>query len=538
VALGDGTPVVLRFDTDYPVGDTVTLTVDTPNPRPFTLALRIPGWSRATEVSVCGARQPSVEPGQYLEVTRLWQTGDQVTLRFDMSLRYEPGDLQQFGRASLYRGPILLALDERFVRATPPVAKPAGDQPAESAEKAEPPAEKPKLSEAPVIDVAKLGDAKRVPVDEEVAQAAGDYPPWLVVDVPAGDETLRLVDFASAGASGGEYVSWLPAKGMRPPRPAAWQPSDRAFIGPGPIRFSWRPPASEAAGSRRHSVMVSESSGFERVVFTCGDQLGSSLLLPADKAAELSEHRPYYWKVVARNEFGESESLWPPKYFVIAPAAPPMPTSRYGEREQDAMLTAAPLNGRVEPEYGTLLGASGWKPAPGPDGQPDTAIELDGKGLVKYKLEAFPEEAYTVSIWTAPVELPEEGFGQVFSAWCGGMDDPLRLAVDKGKLFARIEAGAGYGTEGVALEPGRWYHVVGVKQQDRLTLYVDGEPRASAEAPLLIWSGARDFAVGGNPNYTGAPEFLKARFADLRVYAKALSAEEVRQLHDAGCGKR
>jgi hypothetical protein len=54
----------------------------------------------------------------------------------------------------------------------------------------------------------------------------------------------------------------------------------------------------------------------------------------------------------------------------------------------------------------------------------------------------------------------------------------------------------------------------------------------------LVWSGARDFALGGNPNYTGAPEFLAARFADLRFYARALSAEEVKRLHEAGGGKR
>jgi hypothetical protein len=76
-----------------------------------------------------------------------------------------------------------------------------------------------------------------------------------------------------------------------------------------------------------------------------------------------------------------------------------------------------------------------------------------------------------------------------------------------------------------------------VKQQDELALYVDGQLRSSAEAPLLIWSGATDFALGGNPNYTGAPEFLAARFADLRFYARALSAEEVRELRETGSGE-
>ena len=80
--------------------------------------------------------------------------------------------------------------------------------------------------------------------------------------------------------------------------------------------------------------------------------------------------------------------------------------------------------------------------------------------------------------------------------------------------------------------------VDGMFAQGGLALYVDGQLRSSAEAPLLIWSGATDFALGGNPNYTGAPEFLAARFADLRFCARALSPAEVKQLHETGCGKR
>ena len=543
VSLADGTPVTIRQQTDYPIGDTVTLTLDTPQPKPFTLRVRIPGWSAQAEVSVGGKRisdATPVEPGRYLELTRTWQAGVPVTLRFDMGLRHEPGDLEQAGHASLYRGPILLALDDRFV---PPdssdsIVAESKEEPSDEAQKPDE-AKKPasKLAAVPPVDLSKPLDASLVPIDGEVVERAGDWPPWLVVDVPAGEgATLRLVDFASAGASGGEYLSWLSCAGLRPPKPVAWQPADRERIGPGPIRFSWRPPAADAAQSRRHSVVVADSPTFERIVLTYGDQTGRRLLLPPEEAAKLQPQTPYYWKVVARNPLGESESIGPYKHFVIDPAAPPMPTSSYGEREPDGMITAALLNGRVEPEYGTLLGAGGWKPAAGPKGEADTAIELDGQGMVKYKLAAFPEEAYTVSIWVAATELPQDRLGQVFSAWCAGMDDPLRLVVDKGKLFARIEAGSRYGTEGVELESGRWYHVAGVKQGEELVLYVDGEARASARVPRLIWSGAADFAVGGNPNYTGAPEFLAARFVDLRFYARGLSAEEVKALCEAGCG--
>ena len=54
--------------------------------------------------------------------------------------------------------------------------------------------------------------------------------------------------------------------------------------------------------------------------------------------------------------------------------------------------------------------------------------------------------------------------GQIFSAWAAGMDDPLRLVVENGKLFARIEAGGGFGTPGVPIDAGRWHHVAAVKR--------------------------------------------------------------------------
>jgi len=125
----------------------------------------------------------------------------------------------------------------------------------------------------------------------------------------------------------------------------------------------------------------------------------------------------------------------------------------------------------------------------------------------------------------------------VFSAWCAGMDDPLRLVVEGGRLFARIEAHSGYGTEGVQIRTEKWYHVAAVKHGKQLTLYVDGQARTSTTVPATVSSNAETFAVGGNPNYTG-PEFLAAKLADLRFYARALSAQEVKQQFTSGANKR
>ncbi len=155
-------------------------------------------------------------------------------------------------------------------------------------------------------------------------------------------------------------------------------------------------------------------------------------------------------------------------------------------------------------------------------------IELDGQaGRITYALAEFPDRDFTVALWVCVTALPKTNYGQVFSAWCKGMDDPLRLVVHQGKLHARIEAGQFFGTEGWPVEVGKWTHVAAVKEGTKLTLYINGAAHSTAKVPESVVSSAEDFALGGNPHF-GGPEFLACRLADLRFFARALSADEVR----------
>jgi len=569
LSLTDGTPLTLEQETTYPIGDEVTLTFEStvaqdsssrglPRPREgkqgspsgamaglpsrvfsdggkstvgqadrgtktFTLALRIPAWSKSTRVAVNGDAVEA-RAGSCVDLRREWKAGDRVTLRFDMALRYAAGDLDQFGRASLYRGPILLAHDERFAPGT--------------------------------LDVAKLDQARLVPLS-----ATERNQPWLLLDVPTADgKTIRLCDFASAGATGGSYRSWLPATGLRPPAPVPWLPADGSRVAPGAIRFTFRKPAPAARTERRHTVVIADSASFEHVLLSFGDAAMPPLILPAEEAKKLQPNTTYFWKLIARNVVrpregeapaeplqkpedgsagaspshsngsGHTESIPPHNHFSIDPSLPPapdVPDTPYGERPKDKAITLAPLRGDVKPEWGQLKDARGWKPAAGPDGKPNGAIELDGQaGRIVYGLEEFPDRDFTVALWVSVTALPKTQYGQVFSAWCRGMDDPLRLVVHNGKLHARIEAGQFLGTDGWPVELGKWVHVAAVKEGPKLTLYIGGQPRASARVPESVASSAEDFALGGNPHY-GGPEFLAVRLADLRFYGKALSPIDV-----------
>jgi len=512
--LADGTAVTLKQEGDYPIGDSTKLTVDLSKPHAFPLALRIPAWSAKTEVLLNGKAVPGVKAGTYLELAREWRSGDAVTLRFDMALRHEVGDVEQYGKASFYRGPLLLAHDE------------------------------------------------------QMAKGQGKFRPWLLMDVPVpGGPTLKLCDFASAGANGGPYRSWLPATGLRPPAPVPWLPADGARVPPGAIRFSFRKPAPAAVGgaslprepvggaslprdTRRHTVAISDAPDFARAILSYGEAAKPPLILPASEATKLKPNTPYYWKLVARNANGATESLAPHKHFVVDPTLPPapdVPETQYGERPKDSAIVIAPLKGDPKPEWGQLKTADGWKAAPGPDGKPNGSVELDGQaGRITYALTEFPDRDFTVAIWVCVNALPKTQYGQVFSAWCKGMDDPLRLVVHvarhsvaekdsrpggaahEGKLHARIEAGQFFGTDGWPVEVGKWVHVATVKEGAKLTLYINGQAHSTAKVPESVASSAEDFALGGNPHF-GGPEFLSCRLADLRFFARALSADEARE---------
>ena len=96
---------------DFPVSETVTLTVTPKSTAMFTMAVRIPGWAEGARLAVNGAGV-AILPAKdgYARVTRRWQPGDTVTLTLPQSLRVET--VADNARLAAYvKGPIVLAAD-------------------------------------------------------------------------------------------------------------------------------------------------------------------------------------------------------------------------------------------------------------------------------------------------------------------------------------------------------------------------------------------------------------------------------------------
>ena len=505
-----GTHRILRLDRDYPRSNSQRVFIFAEGGDEWTLSLRIPAWSTSTRLTANFPGVPTNAPaGSYVRIRRRWSACDEIVLGFDGGLRAVAGANEAAGKVSLYRGPLLLAYDQ---------AQNAFDEAA-----------------IPPINLAKLSEARLVETETHPARAAAATgavgPPWLVVNVPTVDgRPLHLVDFASAGAAGTHYRSWLAAANP-PPAPAFTQlPADFARVPLGEARFQWR-------GQRRVGVSPAQSNASDyRIEFASNDSFVPSLLATNvgsttrmalntkvlnGKAGETPT--PLYWRVVSVSANGETIPDVPPARFVLDPAAPQQvwpPDPKPGPHGE---LIVHSLRGDATPQFGEVKpGKVAVRDAEG--------TEVNGRDeMLVYPIPVWPEADFTVAVRVRLRESPGKRTGQIFSGWAAGMDDPLRLVVDGGKVFARIEAGGGFSTPGAVLEVGRWYHVAGVKQGGTLTLFVDGQPVGSCAAPEFTATQAKDCALGGNPHFSGN-EFLAARFVDFAVFARALSVEEIQRI--------
>jgi DUF1680 family protein len=187
--LQDGTRVRLTSTTEFPFTNDVRWKVNVDGKtRRFPIRFRIPGWSTTATLRIDRKPAEGVSPGRYCECNRSWRNGDRVDIDLDISLRLQPGDREAAGKVSLYRGPILLAYDQHFN---------SFDEPA-----------------LPLVDANGLGQARRVV--SSVSMSTDPLSPELLIDLPIKDRSLRLCDFASAGATGTRYRSWLPGTNLPP----------------------------------------------------------------------------------------------------------------------------------------------------------------------------------------------------------------------------------------------------------------------------------------------------------------------------------
>jgi DUF1680 family protein len=289
--LADNTPVALNWVTDYPFSEKVQLRVEPLVARRFSLWLRIPAWSRHTAVALNSQPCPNVQPGRYLELVRRWEPGDRIDLEFDFALRALPGDREALGRVSVYRGPLLLAYDQALN---------------DFDDAALPPVDLSRLGESRLIRVRSSTDHDRLA-------------PYLTMALPAaGGRWITVCDFASAGAQGTRYRSWLPAVHPLPPAVVTQLPRDGAVLDGNPTRFHWTGPARPDANLSEYQLFISPTEDFQSSLLVKSGIQTNEVVLDAQALKPLTRGETYYWKILAENHDGTTESVRPPASFKLA----------------------------------------------------------------------------------------------------------------------------------------------------------------------------------------------------------------------------
>jgi DUF1680 family protein len=104
----DGAAIVLNQETEYPLGETVSVRVDCAAPAEFALRMRIPGWlARAPNLRVNGNLARAQMERGFAILRRRWKSGDRVTLELPQSLRAEAIDDLHPRTVAVLRGPLV-----------------------------------------------------------------------------------------------------------------------------------------------------------------------------------------------------------------------------------------------------------------------------------------------------------------------------------------------------------------------------------------------------------------------------------------------
>jgi hypothetical protein len=106
--VASGATVEIVEETSYPFSDRVRVTVHIERPATFPLYFRIPAWSVETDLTISGESYPRhASSGTFLQVERLWKSGDVVALNFNFKVRTEP---RNNNAVAIAWGPLYFAL--------------------------------------------------------------------------------------------------------------------------------------------------------------------------------------------------------------------------------------------------------------------------------------------------------------------------------------------------------------------------------------------------------------------------------------------
>jgi len=111
---GSDSMVQIGIEANFPWEGKVTISLKSQEKTNFTLALRIPDWSRGFILSDMENEQQRMKDG-YLYITKTWDKEESFVINFNMEtslIRANPLVREDFGKAAVVRGPLVYCLEE------------------------------------------------------------------------------------------------------------------------------------------------------------------------------------------------------------------------------------------------------------------------------------------------------------------------------------------------------------------------------------------------------------------------------------------
>lgn len=140
---------------------------------------------------------------------------------------------------------------------------------------------------------------------------------------------------------------------------------------------------------------------------------------------------------------------------------------------------------------------------------------------------------YTLSAWIFQKSAQSDGF-RIIDKETPGVPDGFNFDTRGGDNGRRLrlcdntvcQANSDY-------ELNRWHHVAVTKSGQRVIFYLNGTPDGSGTVGGNLQPNVLALHIGG-PHGVGLPLFFDGLLDDLRIYNRALSADEVHQLYTNG----
>lgn len=145
-----------------------------------------------------------------------------------------------------------------------------------------------------------------------------------------------------------------------------------------------------------------------------------------------------------------------------------------------------------------------------------------------------PSDAITLSCWVKLDSQISSGELCLFNCYEGG---GAGLNINAGRYAMQIYSGGYTSAWATVSDMTVWHHLAGTFDGQYIKSYIDGELVATTPTTagsVITYNSTTPWEIGGNPNASGgaADSKMVGYVSDARIYATALSADDIKELYD------